>query len=263
MRKWSIVVTTGLMTFCVTFASSVFSTTFFATGQQFGVSSGVMILGLSLYVAGFAFGNLSPVMNYMHCIYFADISRTAPLSEIYGRTRPLFIGMMAFSIFQVPVAVAQNLQTVFICRFLGGVFGSAPVAILGGVYVDFMDPIALGIAAAVFAGAAFAGPAAGPIIGSFVTQSYLGWRWTAWITLIFSVFFSMFAWIVTPETFEPVLLKRKAERMRHETKDWALHSESEEYRIDFKVLINKYLSKPLHMLVLEPIVRSLHIALYV
>jgi MFS transporter, DHA1 family, multidrug resistance protein len=73
----------------------------------------------------------------------------------------------------------------------------------------------------------------------------------------------MFAWIVTPETFEPVLLKRKAERMRHETKDWALHSESEEYRIDFKVLINKYLSKPLHMLVLEPIVRSLHIALYV
>lgn len=34
----------------------------------------------------------------------------------------------------------------------------------------------------VFAAAAFNGPVAGTIIGGFVTQSHLGWRWTAWGT---------------------------------------------------------------------------------
>ena len=53
------------------------------------------------------------------------------MSEAYGRTRPLFFGMAVFCIFQVPVAVAQNLETIFICRFLGGVFGAAPLAIIG------------------------------------------------------------------------------------------------------------------------------------
>jgi hypothetical protein len=55
-KKWGIVVTTGIMTFCVSFASSVFSTTTFVTAELFGVSSEVMILGLSLYVVGFALG---------------------------------------------------------------------------------------------------------------------------------------------------------------------------------------------------------------
>ncbi|KAI5275329.1 MFS general substrate transporter [Aureobasidium subglaciale] len=236
-RKWLIVISTGLMTFCVSFASSVFSTTTFVTAKLFGVSSEVMILGLSLYVLGFAFGPLI----------------WGPLSEAYGRTRPLFAGMIIFCIFQVPVAVAQNLQTIFICRFLGGVAGSAPLAIIGGMYVDFMEPINRGVATSVFAGAVFAGPVAGPVVGSFITYSYLGWRWTAWITLIMSAFFTIVAYLLTPETYEPILLSWKAEKLRHETKDWALHSKSEEDPLNYDTIVNKYLMKPLVMIVKEPI----------
>lgn len=104
----------GLMTICVTFASSVFSTATKVTGKKFHVSSEVMVLAVSLFVLGFAFG---PIIF-------------GPLSELYGRKKPLFVGMFIFSIFQIPVAVAQNLQTIFICRFLGGVFASAPLAIV-------------------------------------------------------------------------------------------------------------------------------------
>jgi hypothetical protein len=64
LRKWLIVISTGLMTFCVSFASSVFSTTTFVTAELFGVSSEVMILGLSLYVLGFAFGKLFIVPTF-------------------------------------------------------------------------------------------------------------------------------------------------------------------------------------------------------
>ncbi|ERF72093.1 hypothetical protein EPUS_09447 [Endocarpon pusillum Z07020] len=236
-RRWMIVLTTGLMTFTVSLASSIFSTAIFVTAEEFRVSSEIMILGVSLYVLGFSFGPLV----------------WGPFSEAYGRTRPLFTGMAVFIILQIPVGVAQNLETIFICRFLAGVAGSSPLAIVAGIYVDFMEPVERGMATAVYAGAAFAGPAAGPIIGSFITQSHLGWRWMAWITMIMAALFTFLAWITTPETFEPTLLKWKAERLRHERKDWSLHAKSEEQKLDMRALLTKYLTKPMYMIVLEPI----------
>lgn len=53
-----------------------------------------------------------------------------PFSELYGRKYPLFFGFFVFAIFQIPVAVAQNLQTIMICRFFGGFFGSGEGGIL-------------------------------------------------------------------------------------------------------------------------------------
>jgi DHA1 family multidrug resistance protein-like MFS transporter len=55
-KKWFITMITALLTFCVSFASSIFSTATFATADEFGVSAEVMILGVSLYVLGFACG---------------------------------------------------------------------------------------------------------------------------------------------------------------------------------------------------------------
>ena len=81
-----------------------------------------------------------------------------PLSEYYGRTRPLFFGMALFIIFQIPVALAQNLQTLLVGRFLTGLFGGAPLAILPGTYVDFMTPVERGIAISAFTGSVFLGP---------------------------------------------------------------------------------------------------------
>ena len=72
-RRWAIVATTGLMTFTVSFASSVFSTTTFVTAAKFNVASEVMLLGLSLYVCGFAAG---PMV-------------WGPMSEAFGRSRPM------------------------------------------------------------------------------------------------------------------------------------------------------------------------------
>ena len=51
-RRWLIVVCMGLMTFIVTFASSVFSTATQVTAKEFHVSEEVMVLGTSLFVLG-------------------------------------------------------------------------------------------------------------------------------------------------------------------------------------------------------------------
>ncbi|CZT51834.1 related to fluconazole resistance protein [Rhynchosporium secalis] len=240
-KKWTITLVTALMTFCVSFASSVFSTATEVTAKKWDVSLEVMILGVSLYVLGFACGPLA----------------WGPLSEVYGRTQPLFLGFFLFTIFQIPVATAPNVATIMISRFLGGCFGAAPIAIVGGTYVDFWDTLDRGIATAAFAGATFIGPIAGPIVGEFITQSYLGWRWTAWITLIMSAFFGILGLFTVPETYAPILLKRKAERMRHETGNWALHSLIDEQPVNAKALLEKYFMKPWVMLFREPILMAM------
>ena len=237
-RKWCITLSMGSMTLCVTFASSVFSTATQPTAQIFGVSTEVMTLGTSLFVLGFAFGPLI----------------WGPLSELFGRKLPLFFGFIVFIIFNIPVAVAQNLQTIFICRFLSGLFASAPLAVVGGALADFWDPVNRGIAIAVFSGATFIGPVLSPVIGGFtVMNANLGWRWTQWFTMIIAGFFGTIGFFVIPETYAPVLLTRRAKKRRFETKNWALHAEAEESPMDLRIIAEKYLLRPFKMAVLEPI----------
>ncbi|KAH8429433.1 MFS transporter [Aspergillus melleus] len=236
-KKWVLTMTLSSMTMWITFASSVFSTATVVTAKEFNVSTEVMTLGTSLVVFGFALG---PLM-------------WSPLSELYGRRLPLFFGYAVFAIFQIPVAVAQNLQTIMICRFLMGVFGCSPLAVVGGAMADFWNPIDRAVAIAMFSAATFVGPVLGPIVGGFITDSHLGWRWTAWITLIASATFGMIALIIIPETYAPVILQKRAARLRRETGNWALHSALDESRPTASEIVTKYLVRPIQMLFLEPI----------
>lgn len=77
------------------------------------------------------------------------------MSEVYGRKYPLFLGYFVFALFQIPVATAENVQTVLVCRFLSGLFGSSPLSVVGGALVDFWPPVERGIAMSIFAGANF------------------------------------------------------------------------------------------------------------
>jgi DHA1 family multidrug resistance protein-like MFS transporter len=115
------------------------------------------------------------------------------------------------------------------------------------------DPVERGIAMAIFAAATFIGPVAGPIIGGFVTISYLGWRWTEYITAIWAFATAAVALLVIPETFEPTLLAQRAKRLRHKTKNWALHAKAEEKVVNYRDIAVRYLLRPFQMLLQEPI----------
>ncbi|KAF7185201.1 Citrinin biosynthesis cluster MFS transporter mrr1 [Pseudocercospora fuligena] len=236
LRKWTIVVTTTLMTAIVSFASSVFSATIEETKAEFDVSSTVMLLGITLYVLGFAIGP---------CIW-------GPASELYGRTQPMWVGTLCFLLFQIPLGLARDASTILVSRFFAGLFGSAPLAIVAGMYVDFLGPIERGISTAIFSVGCWCGPVLGPVIGNIATAQ-MGWRSTAWITMISGASLTLLAYSCTPETSEPILLKRKAIKLRVETSNWALHARSEEKPADAAYFVRKYLTKPLKMLFLEPI----------
>ncbi|KAL1968623.1 hypothetical protein VTN77DRAFT_1449 [Rasamsonia byssochlamydoides] len=236
-KKWCYALSLGLITLTVTFASSIFSTATQAAADEFGVSNEVMTLGTALFIAGFSVGPM---------IY-------GPMLELWGRKRPLFAGHFLFIICQIPVGVAQNVETIMLFRFLGGVTSAGPLAITSGWFADFFDPVQRGLALCVLSGTTLIGPIQGPILGGFMTQSYLGWRWTAWMTMILACLFGLIGLVILPETYAPILLTRKARKLRLETRNWALHSKHEESALDIGAFITKYLNRPFRMLLLEPI----------
>lgn len=49
--------------------------------------------------------------------------------------------------------------------------------------------------------------------------------------MIMAALFGTIGFFVVPESFAPVLLKQKANRLRHETKNWAIHAPIEEKQV--------------------------------
>ena len=76
-----------------------------------------------------------------------------------------------------------------------------------------------------------------------------------------AVFFWLIAAIFLPETYHPRLLQIRAKRIRLETGDRTIHAAADEKEVDIKTILEKYLTRPVRMLALEPIL--LFLALYV
>ncbi|MCJ1435467.1 hypothetical protein MMC27_004840 [Xylographa pallens] len=242
-KKVGIALMLGYTTLVSAFTSSIFSAATEAVAEQFGVSAEVGILGLSLYVLGFATGPLA----------------WAPLSELRGRRIPLVFAMFGFSIFQVGVATGKDLQTVLLCRFFGGVFASCPLAVVAAVFSDMFNNRTRGLAVTVFSMTVFAGPLMAPFIGGFIVDSYLGWRWTEYLVAIMGFLAFGLDLIFLEETYPPVVLVGKAAELRRRTKNWGIHAKQEEIEVDFRELVSKNFSRPLRILVTEPIVLLLSI----
>lgn len=95
------------------------------------------------------------------CGYGVGPSFWAPVSELRGRKLPLVLGNFGFSIFAVAVAVSKDIQTLMICRFFMGVFGSSPLVVVAAMFTDMFKAETRGVALTLFAGSVFMGPMLG------------------------------------------------------------------------------------------------------
>jgi multidrug resistance protein len=182
-RKWSIVIITSIGSFCVTNASSIYTSTYTQMDAEFGNSRIVATLGLSFFVLGIAMGPF-----------------WSPLAEFYGR-RPIYLASFAFFlIWLIPSAVAQNIQTMIIARFFQGLAGSAFLSVSGGTVSDLFARNQMQAAMAVFTLAPFAGPSMGPLIGGFI-NSNVSWRWTHYVLLIWAGVLLLTIYLFVPETY--------------------------------------------------------------
>jgi multidrug resistance protein len=199
-KKWGITIIMAIATLAVAFVSTAYSGGVKDILIEFKASQEVITLGISLFVLGFAIGPLL----------------WAPLSEIYGR-QILFIGTYAvLTIFNAGAAGANNMAALIIMRLIAGLFGSSPLTNAGGVIADMFDADERGLATSLFASAPFLGPAIGPIVGGFVGQS-IGWRWIEGIMAIFTAVVAIIGGLLVPETYAPVLLRKRATVLSRKT----------------------------------------------
>lgn len=220
------------------FTSSIYSTATGDVARIYGVSLEVSLLGLSLFVLGYATG---PII-------------WAPLSELKGRRLPVVLSMFGFTVFQFAVATAKDLQTILICRFFSGFFGACPIAVVAAIFSDMFDNRLRGLAITPFSMTVFTGPLLAPFIGGFIVDSHLGWRWTAYLPGILGASALVLDYFFLAETYPPVVLIQKAAELRRRTKNWGIHAKQEEIEVDFGELIEKNFSRPLKILFTEPIV---------
>ncbi|KJA27247.1 hypothetical protein HYPSUDRAFT_198515 [Hypholoma sublateritium FD-334 SS-4] len=252
-KKWIITMQLALCTWTVSFGSSSYSGGLKQTAQDLGISFEAAILGTSLYVLGFALGPL----------IFASMGE-ASTHLMFGRRIVFLVTLSLYTIFQVQGALSYNLATLLSCRLLTGIFGSSPLTNAGGAVSDIWSFRERGLASAIYATIPFLGPVIGPIVGGFVVEDpRLGWHFTFWLMFIFSALTFITGYFLTPETYAPVLLRWRAERLFKASGE-QVHFVSVHYQNQSKshgqVLRNNF-SRPFVFLVTEPIV--LFLAIYI
>ncbi|KAL7904448.1 MFS general substrate transporter [Trichoderma velutinum] len=187
--KWYCTMVVAFTCFSVTLASVVITADIPGIMEQFNVSEEVALLTISLFVVGFGVG---PMVF-------------APLSEVLGRRVIYASTLLVAVILIIPCALANNIGMLLACRAIDGIAFSAPMTLVGGTLVDMWDHQERGVPMAAFSAAPFLGPAIGPLIGGFLSDSK-GWRWLYWIQLILYLDTTKFSERLTIFLIRPIQL---------------------------------------------------------
>ena len=206
--------------------------------EDFKVSEEIAILGIALYVLGFAVGPLF----------------WAPLSELYGRQLIFFISFALFTAFNAGAAGATNIASLIVLRCFSGLTGASALTNSGGVIGDMFPAAQRGLALSIFAAAPFMGPVLGPIVGGFVGQN-ASWQWIQGVEAIFSGLLWILASLLVPETYSPVILRNRARALSKWTGNvYKSRIEISQGKISALRIYKIALSRPWALLFLEPIV---------
>ncbi|KAL4061760.1 major facilitator superfamily domain-containing protein [Scleroderma yunnanense] len=167
------------------------------------ISSGALCVTSASSVAAFTEQSTAETFHVSHEVTVLGISLfvaglgvgplfVGPLSEVYGRNIIYRASYALFFICTFPVAFAPNIVVFLIFRLLTGFFGSTFLSVAGGSVTDMFPDSKVANPMAVYTISPFIGPVIGPLISGFINQ-------------------------LVPETYAPVILKKKAANLRKVT----------------------------------------------
>lgn len=155
----------------------------------------------------------------------------------------MLTGSGGAALFSLMPALGRNIPTILIGRFIAGSFGAAPATIVSGAATDNWHAVGRGVNLTVAVGSIFGAPLFAPIVGGFITKN-LAWRWTMWVMVIMGGGVTAFCAVFLPETYAPILLKRRAERLRKLTSDASIRCSFDDEKTTLGVICHVYLVRP-------------------
>ncbi|OJT03339.1 hypothetical protein TRAPUB_6117 [Trametes pubescens] len=240
-RKWLITFTASFFSIIVASSSSAYALGVPSMIRDLNATQFQATIGLSMYTLGFA---IVPLVS-------------ASFSEEFGRQPLYFFSGVGCLLMHLMIALAPNIQTVIVGRFLAGAFGSTGSTMVGGTIADIWAPHERGMPMSLFAIMALTGPGIGCVASGWIEQDpHLEWRWIQWIHVIWTGIFVIAVPICMKETRSGVLLTRLAKKLRKDTGNHHYRARVEDERASLRTLIYISCTRPIYLLITEPVVAA-------
>lgn len=236
LYRWYVTIVVSILVVCVAYGSAIVTGGLGLIEDKYNVSLEVAILTCSIMVCGFAVGPLL----------------WSPLSEIIGRQPVYIISLSLYTIFQIPCALSPNIGGLLACRFLSGVFASSGLSLAGGTIADIWNIEERGTAIAYFAAAPYGGPVLGPVVCGWINIGTGRLELFFWTNMAFAGVVAIIVGMI-PETYAPLILKRRAAKLRASTSNPNIITEQEKVKLSLGDIVRTSLIRPVTMILTEPV----------
>ncbi|MEV6169634.1 multidrug effflux MFS transporter [Streptomyces sp. NPDC051954] len=149
-------------------------------------SAATVQLTLTACLAGMAFGQLV----------------VGPMSDKWGRRRPLLIGLAVYIVATVLCAVAPTVELLVACRLAQGLAGAAGIVIARAVARDLYDGMAMARFFSTLMLISGVAPIVAPLIGGQILR-VTDWRGVFVVLALVGVALTAVVWVKLPETLPP------------------------------------------------------------
>ncbi|MEA5471696.1 DHA2 family efflux MFS transporter permease subunit [Spirulina sp. 06S082] len=164
--KWAIAVTASLGAILEVIDTSIVNVAL----TDIQATLGATVSEVGWVVTGYAIANV------------VLIPLSAWLGDFFGKKSYFVFSLVGFTLASVLCGFAVNLSMLVISRILQGLCGGGLLAKAQTILFETFPPEEQGLAQAVFGVGVIAGPAIGPTLGGYLTDT-LGWRWIFFINL--------------------------------------------------------------------------------
>jgi MFS transporter, DHA1 family, multidrug resistance protein len=173
-----------LLTWLGPFSMDAYSPAFPAIQKEFATSAGAVQATLATTLIGLSLGQLL----------------VGPISDRYGRRRPLLVGLSGYVVGSVLCAAAWTIELLIAARFVQGVTAAAGIAIARAIARDVHSGSQLARFYSLLTAATAVAPMVAPIAGAGMLESGLSWRWIFGVTLLLGIVGLALVVFALPET---------------------------------------------------------------
>ena len=129
-----------------------------------------------------------------------------PLSDRFGRRNALCIGMISFELVTIACIFSVDVEMLIALRCLQGFVVGSTITSVQAIIADIFAPHERGAAMGTFLSPMAVGPVIAPVLGGAVGDAF-GWRGTFVLLAVLTMFISVLAFIVVPESHHYFVLE--------------------------------------------------------
>ncbi|WP_216898342.1 multidrug effflux MFS transporter [Nocardia alni] len=180
-----LLVVLGLLSAVAPFATDMYLPSFTGMAANLHTGASSVQLTLTTFLVGLAAGQLV----------------IGPLSDRFGRRRPLLLATAIATVATVAIAIAPTIWVLIVLRFVQGFAGAAGIVIARAVAADRVGGVAAARIFTLFASITGIAPVIAPLLGGVLAK--VGWRAEFWV--LSGIFLVMFlgSLAIVPESLPP------------------------------------------------------------